>query len=98
MTVPSESARLSVIVPAEYRKRLVSPRARRGELSGALLRCIEDATSLYGLPKAVRDALEKDMKRRRFADQREYVQWLLLERYRDVSGSPKRVEQPGVQR
>lgn len=97
MTVTSESARLSVSVPAEYRKRLVSPRARRGELSGALLRCIEDATSLYGLPAVVRDALLKDMKRRRFADQREYVQWLLLERYHAVA-SAKRADEPEGQR
>jgi len=90
MTVSSDTARLSVVVPVEYRKRLVSRRARRGELSGALLQCIQDATSLYGLPSAMREVLEKDMKRRRISDQREYVQALLVERFNAVTTSAKR--------
>ena len=95
MPPPTSSARLSVVVPAEYRRRLVSPRAPRGALSGALLRCIEDATALYGLPKPVQAALQKDMRKRRFADQRDYVQWLLLERYRAVSLSSAPTVKPG---
>ena len=81
----SSAPRLSLCLPDELRERLVSGPARRGALTGALLQCVLDATSLYGLPKPVRDELERDMRQRRYSDQRDYVLWLLVERYRQLS-------------
>ena len=83
--VPSEEVQLlqvRVAVDAAAELKREAEHARR-PLSHLCKVVLEDHVHMFGLPQAMRAALEKDRKDRRL-DMREYMRTLLDERYREI--------------